>query len=126
MGTVIGSNWIYALRNKRLPQTGKGLLRSNICFVDVPPENVNVLLHVTELQRLNTGDSDTRANIAHKIEDAGGVPHPFSGDFIIAHGGEWDENQSQAGPLQDQRPGEVPEANVQTEEGDLEHGSRCQ
>src|SRR6266404_5992687 len=102
-------------------EAGQYLLRSRAGFVHVLSQIVDVGLHVAELKGFHTGDSDAGAYVAHEIEDAGGVSYSLFRDLIVAYGGQRHKNQPQTYPLQHQRPGEIPEPNVQVEEGDAEH-----
>jgi len=68
------------------------------------------------------GDAEAAADVAHEVENAGGVAHFFFGDTRHAESHERDEEEAEGGALQDLRPENVPVAGVEVEVREAEHG----
>jgi hypothetical protein len=54
-------------------------------------------------------------DIAHQVEDAGGVAHPFSGNGIVRNRGQRHKNEAESRALHGERQPEIRRSHAQTE-----------
>src|SRR3954471_11737042 len=83
---------------------------------------VVVELRTTREERRHQGDSGAAADVAHEIEDAGGVAHLLLRDVGDGCGRERNEHASHGCALQNLRPENIPIAGVEIERRELPHG----
>src|SRR6185312_1378179 len=98
-------------RYKRLLQGRKPLLCRRTAGLDMRPEVAGVRLHPAELHGFYDGNSYAGADIAHEIENAGGITHALARHRVVGYSCQRNEDQPESGALQHQRPPEIPEPN---------------
>ena len=90
---------------------------------DLFDEAALVELLAARKQGGHDGDADAAADVAHQVEDAGGVAHLLAGDVRHGGGRERNEETGHGSALDDLGPEDVPIASVQVEAGEHEHGA---
>ena len=76
---------------------------------------IDVSLLKTNLHGADGGNADAAPQVAHKIEEAGGVSHVFFFDRRHADGGKRDEDETERQAHDELRPEEVPVAGAETQ-----------
>ena len=128
-----GDGGIRALRGRRrigagrkvaLPRRLDRVLRRGRVGIDVRAEDVEVLLLFPREQRSRRRDADASAEVAHQIEEAGGVPHPLAWNRIHADRRQRHEQRGECQPLEELRPEDVPVSGVKVQLAEPEERER--
>jgi len=89
---------------------------------DIGDQMILVHLRAAGEEGGHDGDADTTADIAHQVENAGGVPHLLRLDAGHGERHQRNEQKAQGNALENLREEDVPESGVEIEAGELEHG----
>src|SRR5882724_1173089 len=119
-----GGGCVHAAGHKGRFHLGHHVLCQRIVRSYVCPKGIGVNLSMARRNCSHAGNADTGADVAHEIEQAGGIAHLLFGNQAVGDGGKRHKQQSHGHALQKLRPEDVPVTGVQVEPGELVDAER--